>query len=102
MGADRFSGPNPKQGRGAKRDAGASGERRNKLGGPIRPTEGRVFLRHGGVALLCRWSPHRHAKRARPRHKIIPVKWLDLVVKCSSPLHGIAATRRHAQGEASG
>jgi hypothetical protein len=74
MGADRLSDPNPKQGRGAKRDAGASGERRNKPGGPIRPTEGRVFLRRGGVALLCRWHTHRHAKRAWPRHKTIPVK----------------------------
>jgi hypothetical protein len=28
----------------------------------IRPTEGRVFLRRGGVMLLCRWRPHRHAE----------------------------------------
>ncbi len=84
MGADRFSGPHPEQGRDAKRDAGASGERRNKPGGPIRATEGRVFLRRGGVALLCRWRPHRHAKRAWPRHKIIPVKWFNLAGKCSS------------------
>ncbi len=29
-------------------------------------------------------APHRHAKRAWPRHKIIPVKWFNLVGKCSS------------------
>ncbi|MEE9480401.1 MAG: hypothetical protein V3V34_07690, partial [Kiloniellales bacterium] len=51
---------------GAKRDACASGERRNEPGGPIRPTEGRVFLRRGGVALLCRW--HRIAMRSAPGH----------------------------------
>ncbi len=28
-------------------------------------------------------APHRHAKRAWPRHKIIPVKWFNLVGKCS-------------------
>jgi hypothetical protein len=70
MGADRFSGPNPKQGCGAKRDAGASGERRNKPGGSIRPTEGRVFLRRGGVALLCRWC--RIAMRSAPGHGTKP------------------------------
>jgi hypothetical protein len=66
MEADRFSGPNPKQGRGAKRDACASGEHRPEShwepGGPIRPTEGRVIFRRGGVALLCRWRRHRHAE----------------------------------------
>jgi hypothetical protein len=66
MGKDRFSGSNPKQSRGAKRDAGASGERRNKPGGPVRPTEGRVFSRRGGVALLCRWRPI--AMRSAPGH----------------------------------
>jgi seryl-tRNA synthetase len=30
-------------------------------------------------------APHRHAKRAWPRHKIIPVKWFNLVGKCSRP-----------------
>jgi len=28
-------------------------------------------------------APHRHAKRAWPRHKIIPVKWFNLVGKFS-------------------
>jgi hypothetical protein len=39
--------------RGVKRDAFASGKRRNAAGAPIRPTEGRVLLPRGGVALLC-------------------------------------------------
>ncbi len=43
--------------RGAKRDAVASGERRNAAGKPIRPTEGRVILSRGVVAHLCRcWA----------------------------------------------
>ena len=56
--------------RGARRDAIASGERRNAAGAPIRPTEGRP------VASLRVFADagHRHAKRAYPRGKIIPVK----------------------------
>jgi hypothetical protein len=84
MGADQFSGPNPKQGRGAKRDAGASGERRNKPGGPIRRTEGWVFF-CAVAALRCfaDGAPIAMWKRAWPRHEIIPVKWLNPVGKCS-------------------
>jgi hypothetical protein len=84
MGTDRLSGPNPKQGRGAKRDAGASGERRNKPGGPVRPTEGRVFFAPWRRCAALPMAPHRHAKRAWPRHKTIPVKWFNLAGKCSS------------------
>ena len=45
--------------RGARRDVGASGKRRNAPRGPIRPTEGRVLLGRGRVAHLgrCPTSP---------------------------------------------
>ena len=42
--------------RGAKRDAGASGERRNEPGGPICPTEGRVPLTAQCVAARLWWA----------------------------------------------
>jgi hypothetical protein len=57
------------EGSGALVYAGASGERRPGIhrgpGEPIRPIEGRVVLRRGGVALLCRWRPHRHVPELR-------------------------------------
>jgi hypothetical protein len=45
--------------RGARRDACASGKRRNAPEGPSCPTEGRVLLRRGVVAHLwrCAASP---------------------------------------------
>ncbi len=58
-----------------KRDAWASGERRNEPGEPICPTSGRVLLRRGVVAHLCRvpesGNPH-IAMRSAPRHDAKP------------------------------
>jgi hypothetical protein len=45
--------------RGVKRDAEASGERRNEPGGVIYPTEGRALLDAGGVARRLKWTPLR-------------------------------------------
>ncbi len=39
-------------------------------------------------------APHRHAKRASPPPKIIPVKWFHLVGQCSNPAPG-SRQRRH-------
>ncbi len=52
---------------------GASGKRRNAAGGLIWPTEGRVDLPHGGVALLMR-CPASHCKARLTTQQVKPVK----------------------------
>jgi hypothetical protein len=64
----------------------------------IRPTEGRVFFAPWRRCASLPMAPHRHAKRAWPRHKIIPVKWFNLVGRHriamrSAPRHDTKSSR---------
>jgi hypothetical protein len=42
--------------------------------------------------------PHRHAKRAWSRHKTIPVKWFNLVGKCSNEMPFEGGEKSQYQG----
>ncbi len=70
MGADRFSGPNPKQGRGAKRDAGALGEGRpDSTGNPEdRSAPSEAGCSCAVAALRCFADGTRIAMRSAPSH----------------------------------
>ena len=58
----------------ARRDAGASGKRRNASNPPPKATEGRVLLSPGRRCPSYPMGRHRMAKGALPGDKIISVK----------------------------
>jgi hypothetical protein len=59
---------------------GASGKRRNAAGGPICPTEGRLLLRRGRVALLMR-CPTSHFEARLTTAQDQPVKPAPICLK---------------------
>jgi hypothetical protein len=68
--------------RGAMRDAGPSGERRNNVGRPIWghlwPGSFALWLRYAACTMLL----HRTARPAYPQRKIIPVAWVHISELC--------------------
>jgi hypothetical protein len=111
MGADRFSGQTRCEAQCLR--IGRAPQRTRRTDPPHRrPGVFEPWRRCASLPI----APHRHAKRAWPRHKIIPVKWFNLVGKCSSylenpnsltadstrcpsidSLHGRARSSRHLQ-----
>ncbi len=71
----------------------ASGKHRNAPDGRFHATEGRVLLPECGVA-LCLKCGHYGAKRALPSGKIIPVKWVPIVVGWHGQSPATAATNK--------